>query len=111
MTKEELDKQIKEVSDQLRDLIEQRKKAEYDGFYFVGKCIYLPGHGYMNVETKELEDVECHGLYSKELERKVNDKLLDEWQSRFDAENPESKGEPAWVKLANARAKRNRNNR
>ena len=68
---------------------------------------------YVNVENKELEDVECHGPYSKELERKVNDKLLDEWQSRFDAENPESKGEPAWVKLANARAKRkrNRNNR
>lgn len=56
MTKEELDKQIKEVSDQLRDLIEQRKKAEYDGFYFVGKCIYLPGHGYMNVEMQNYED-------------------------------------------------------
>lgn len=63
---------------------------------------------YVNVETKELEDVECHGPYSKELERKVNDKLLDEWQTRFDAENPESRGEPAWVRLANARAKRNR---
>ena len=39
MTKEELDKQIKEVSDQLRDLIEQREKAEFDGFYFVGKWL------------------------------------------------------------------------
>lgn len=66
---------------------------------------------YVNVETKELEDVECHGPYSKELERKVNDKLWDEWRARFDAENPEYIGEPAWVRLANARAKRNRNNR
>lgn len=87
---------------------------EMDGIYMFA-IVYKKDDNiytaYVNVENKELEDVECHGPYSKELERKVNDKLLDEWQSRFDAENPESKGEPAWVKLANARAKRNRNNR
>ena len=67
MTKEELDKQIKEVSDQLRDLIEQREKAEFDGFYFVGKCIYLPGYGYISVERQNYEE-ECISLVGKQFD-------------------------------------------
>ena len=66
MSKEELDKQIKEVSDQLRDLIEQREKAEFDGFYFVGKCIYLPGYGYISVERQNYEE-ECISLVGKQF--------------------------------------------